>query len=136
MSNILLIDENASHRQMVQFALQQTGDRIFEAVSGEQAMDLLACKELDLLIVGCNFISPACFEMLKSLFMLKREEQLPLIVMSRNPVSSQALPGLPVCYFAWLKKPFGLSEVQNAVAMALASTRIPQDADPGGQSEC
>ncbi len=119
-SVILVVDELASHRQMIRFAVQLPGRQVLEAETGDQAVSLVAGGKIDLLIAGCSFTNVSCLEQLQRLCHFKRNETLPVIVTSHNRVTSDALEGLPVGSFAWVKKPFRFSEIQNVVDLALS----------------
>ena len=117
---ILVIDDLASHRQMIRFAIQLPGRNILEAETIARAVLLTDGRKIDLLIAGCNDDGSVCSEKIRHFCALRRMETLPVIITSHKYVSPDTLADLPVGPFSWLKKPFRISEIQSVVNHSLS----------------
>jgi two-component system chemotaxis response regulator CheY len=116
---ILIVDELASYRQMVRFAIQGPGRRILEAENDDAALALIAAQGIDVLVSGWQPTDPEGVDLIRRVHRSCSSHDLPVIV-----VSSEFGPELQALQeqlerLLWVKKPFRMAEIQNALDYVL-----------------
>lgn len=111
--NVLLVEDNAVNRSVIEAMLQSLGHRVICASDGQQAIDLLAHEPISLVLMDCRL--PVLDDYQTSRLIRQRftAEQLPIIALTAN-----ALPGDREACLAsgmndYLAKPFKRTELQR-----------------------
>ncbi len=125
---VLVVDDNATSRQILGDTLRSMRFTVFMAVSGEEALQLLLTGEVDIRIVLLDWKMPgmdglACARRIRTLALPHQ----PIIVMitayGREEVHREAsLAGVD----AFLLKPVGRSLLFNTIAAVLAPGEVPR----------
>jgi len=125
MACILLIDDDALLREVLALALAQAGHTVWQAIDGQQGLEIFRCEPADIVIT--DIIMPDR-EGLETLMMLRSEQpQLPIIAMSGSATNSPLYLDMAAKLGARcvLTKPFPLSELLDAVAEILGENHGP-----------
>jgi CheY-like chemotaxis protein len=114
----LVVDDDVVLRRVLRSALAQAGCDVAQVGTGRDALSLASAYELDLIVTDLEMPGMSGLELLRAL----RQQgcDCPVIVMSG---SSDARPELITAAgaAAFLAKPFGLEELQQAARTAVRS---------------
>lgn len=122
MAQILIVDDDLNTCQSLSAALSKEGHQVFEAHSGEEALEKIRIQEVDLAIIdlmmpGMNGLD--FFETLKTL----RPEVVAVMISARATVEV-AVSALKSGIYDFITKPFRLGEIKKAIAKALEAQTL------------
>jgi len=81
-SSILVVDDNASNRDVLERRLTQKGHKVITAADGASALDLAAAQEFDLILLDLILPEMSGFEVLRRLKAMEQTSDIPVIVIS------------------------------------------------------
>jgi CheY-like chemotaxis protein len=121
MANILLIDDEAQVRMLVQAALAGAGHHVLTAENGKRALRLLEHQEVDVILV--DILMPD-MDGLELIPLLRKTRPASKIVAISGGSGKWNYLKTAKCFGAHdtLKKPFGLQELLDVVAAQLQSS--------------
>jgi DNA-binding NtrC family response regulator len=119
MSRILVVDDEHNVLTSFQKLLGREGHEVLTASSGEQALQLLAADQPDLMLLDVRMAGLTGLETLKRV----REfaPRLPVIIMTAFGTTDTAMDAVKLGAFEYLLKPFEVSTLRVLVQMALTS---------------
>ena len=111
--NVLLVEDNAVNRSVIEAMLQSLGHRVICASDGQQAIDLLAHEPISLVLMDCRLPALDGYQTSRLIRQRFTAAQLPIIALTAN-----ALPGDREACLAsgmndYLAKPFKRTELQR-----------------------
>lgn len=115
-SKIMIVDDDADIREIIQIYLRNAGYETIEAEDGQQALDLLA--EEDVLLVILDLMMPHmdgnrfCIE-------LRKQSVIPVIMLSARAEDIDKINGLSIGADDYLTKPFNPIELVARVKSQL-----------------
>jgi two-component system, cell cycle response regulator CpdR len=126
MARILVAEDEAPLRAMVQRGLTQAGHEVVVAADGAEALDLLnrAGGKFDLLLADIRM--PLMDGIALALTAARDYPDLVILLMTGYADQRERAHGLDALIHDVIAKPFSLSEIQTAVAKALAAPRGPK----------
>jgi class 3 adenylate cyclase len=81
-SFILVVDDNASNRDVLERRLTQKGHKVVTAANGGRALDLVSTQEFDLILLDLILPEMSGFEVLRRLKATEQTSDIPVIVIS------------------------------------------------------
>jgi len=104
-ATILVVDDSATMRMIVQAALGAAGWRVLTAGDGRQALELARGDRIDLLVSDWNMPVMDGLALIQELRAEPGYQELPVLVLTTEQAaqSKNAARGLGVC--GWLNKP-------------------------------
>ena len=114
--NILVVDDEANIRQLLTDYLHRDGFDVEQAVSGEQALDALARRVPDLIILDVRLPGIDGFETLRR---IRRTSDVYVLMLTARSEESDTLIGLEVGADDYVSKPFSPREVVARVRTLL-----------------
>jgi putative two-component system response regulator len=114
---ILVVDDQRSARESIDAHLVQRGYEVVVALSGEEALDILARQKIACMLVDSRLLSTGKGELLSLSF--KRNQDLAIIVLSAIPDVNDAVRYLQYGAVDYLAKPLHLDHLEAAVQRAL-----------------
>ncbi|WP_407851367.1 response regulator [Bordetella petrii] len=104
-ATILVVDDSATMRMIVQAALGAAGWRVLTAADGRQALELARGERIDLLVSDWNMPVMDGLALIQELRGEPGYQELPVLVLTTEQAaqSKDAARGLGVC--GWLNKP-------------------------------
>ncbi len=112
MGNILVVDDDASHRSLLCDALQQIGYRTVEASNGREALESLDGEMPDGVLLDLKMPVMSGWALLDVLKQSPRAKNLPIIIISAYGFEWEAeLVGAS----GYISKPVDLQKVQDTV---------------------
>ena len=124
--HVLIADDHAANRMVLQGVLQKAGHRILMVDDGEAALDALSVDTFDLAIVDLHMPLLSGIDLLRQLRVMEAggRERTPVIVLSADatPESVQACTNAGAR--AYIPKPFAVSKLLDAIAEIAAGGTV------------
>ena len=118
--SILVIDDQGTVRRMAHRLLSEWGFRVFEAESGEEAMEVLETAKGGIQLVVVDVVMPFQDGVQVTRRICERWPEQRILYMSAHPAEVLAEHGLAELSVPFLAKPFTRDELLTRVSEALA----------------
>jgi DNA-binding response OmpR family regulator len=115
-NTILVVDDKASVRQLLQDYLTQQGFRVVEAEDGEAALYAARKENPDLILLDIMMPRMDGYQFLK---LFRQEEQTPVIIITAREEETDAVWGLELGADDYIIKPFRMRELVARVRAVL-----------------
>jgi two-component system phosphate regulon response regulator PhoB len=120
---ILLVDDEPYILRILSFKLRREGFLTYEAVSAEQAEELLSDNPVDLILLDVALSTETNgFDLAEKLRAQKSTETIPIIMLTARGLASDILRGREVGADGYITKPFSTHEVIQRVRTVLGET--------------
>lgn len=119
---ILLADDDASLRRVVQFKLQKNGYDVAAVADGHQALEQLEREPYDLLLSDIRMPGVDGLELLERA--RERRPDLKVVLMTAHATVTQAVQAVKLGAFDYITKPFEDEQLFRALEQALAFGRL------------
>jgi EAL domain-containing protein (putative c-di-GMP-specific phosphodiesterase class I) len=119
---VLVVDDDSDVRQAVGLALSSTGYDTCSVSSGRDAAELIRGLAFDAVITDIRMPDMNGIELLRVL--RSHDEDLPVILMTGCPEIATASEAVALRAFAYLEKPFLLTELQTVVKKAVYASAM------------
>lgn len=116
MKTILVVDDTASVRQLLQDYLTQQGFRVVTAANGQEAIYEARRSNPDLILLDIMMPKMDGFEFLRQ---YRKEKQTPVIVITAKEEETDAVLGLELGADDYVIKPFRMRELVSRVRAVL-----------------
>lgn len=103
---ILSVDDSASVRQMVAFALETAGYQVSQAADGREALAALKAAPVDLIVTDLNMPNLNGIDLIKEVRAMPGLKFLPIILLTTESEESKKQEGKAAGATGWLVKPF------------------------------
>ncbi len=103
---ILIVDDSASMRQLVTFALQDAGYEVVAAVNGRDALSKLNGAGIDMVITDLNMPEMDGIEFIKQLRKRAGYRFTPIIMLTTESQEAKKQQGRQAGASGWIVKPF------------------------------
>lgn len=113
---VMIVDDSASIRQVVNLTLRKVGYDVIEAVDGQDAMKKLGSVKVNLLICDVNMPNMDGIALLRSLKTLPNYKYVPVIMLTTESHESKKQEGKAAGARAWVVKPFKPEQMLEAVS--------------------
>jgi class 3 adenylate cyclase/CheY-like chemotaxis protein len=105
-SDILVVDDNASNRDVLARRLTREGHRVVTAESGARALDFVAARDFDLILLDLIMPEMSGFEVLRRLKTAERTVHVPVIIISALDELDSVVRCIEAGAEDYLAKPF------------------------------
>jgi two-component system chemotaxis response regulator CheY len=113
---ILIVDDSASIRQMVSFALKSEGGHtVIEAADGVEALAKANANAIDLVITDQNMPNMDGFTFVKTLRGLPKFSKTPILMLTTEFADDKKMEGKAAGANGWLVKPFNPHKLLEVV---------------------
>jgi two-component system chemotaxis response regulator CheY len=119
MRSILAVDDSASMRQMVSFTLRSSGYEVIEAVDGQDALDKLASRDVDLVLTDQNMPRMDGLTLIRQLRGLERYRRVPILVLTTESGDEMKQAGRAAGATGWMVKPFDPARLLEVIGKVL-----------------
>jgi two-component system chemotaxis response regulator CheY len=106
MASILAVDDSASMRQMVSFALKNAGHDVVEAVDGVDALATAKKNKVNLVITDVNMPNMDGITLIRELRTLPDYKFIPILMLTTESAPEKKQEGKAAGATGWLVKPF------------------------------
>ena len=127
---LLLVEDDASIRTVLQDAMQNDGHATTVAGDGDEALAILRERRFDLLILDIMLPGPSGLEILRSV--REQDRDTPILLLTARSSESDKVLGLELGADDYVTKPFSLRELRARVK-ALLRRKETDTASPTGR---
>jgi two-component system chemotaxis response regulator CheY len=117
---ILIVDDSASLRQVVNIALANAGYEIIEACDGIDALAKLDGRKIHLIISDVNMPNMDGISLVKEIKQRADYKFTPIIMLTTESQEDKKLQGQAAGARAWVVKPFQPAQMLGAVSKLIA----------------
>ena len=121
-ANILLVDDDLSLRQVLEYSLSEKGHQVFAVGSGVDALQVLRTQPVDLAIVDLQMEGMSGMELLEKI--KERERALVVIIITAYGSIEVAVEAMKKGAYDFITKPFNRDELILIVAKAIEYNRL------------
>ena len=126
MARILVIDDDASLREVVRFILSEAGHEVATAESGEVGLERLP-EGFDLVVTDVKMPGMDGMEVLRRIQKDADPQTPPVIVLTAHGTVDQAVTAMKLGAFTYLLKPFQREDLKHTVEQALHTGALERD---------
>lgn len=119
MTTILAVDDSASMRQMVSFALKSAGYEVVEAADGVEALDKAKSQQFNLVITDVNMPNMDGIELIRKLRELDIYKYTPLLMLTTESAIEKKSEGKQAGATGWIVKPFDPEQLVATIKKVL-----------------
>jgi two-component system chemotaxis response regulator CheY len=119
MRSILAVDDSASMRQMVSFTLRGSGYEVIEAVDGQDALDKIGDRQVDLILTDQNMPRMDGLTLIRQLREQDRFKRTPILVLTTESSDEMKQAGRAAGATGWMVKPFDPARLLEVIGKVL-----------------
>ena len=119
MASILAVDDSASMRQMVAFALKGAGYDVLEAGDGTEALGVAKGRKVDLVVTDVNMPKMDGITLIKELRSLPNYKFTPMLMLTTESNPAKKQEGKAAGATGWIVKPFDPDQLIATVKKVL-----------------
>jgi len=104
--NILVVDDSASMRQLVTFAIKEAGYGTTEAVNGKDALAKALSTKMDMVITDLNMPEMDGITLIRQLRSNAQYKFTPIVMLTTESQDGKKMEGKQAGASGWIVKPF------------------------------
>jgi len=116
MRTILIVDDEQSMRDFLKILLMKEGYSVITAADGEEALEALENKTVDLVVSDIRMPSMSGLELLETI--RERDVDLPVIMITAFASPNDAVQAMKNGAYDYISKPFNVDEIKSVIASA------------------
>ncbi|MGZ4390154.1 MAG: response regulator transcription factor, partial [Gaiellaceae bacterium] len=120
---ILAVDDEPRYLEIIGFNLEAAGYRVEGAASGEEALELVAADEPDLIVLDVMLPGIDGFEVCRR---VRERSSCPIIMLTAKGAEDDKVRGLRLGADDYVTKPFSAQELLARVEAVLRRARAPE----------
>ena len=114
------VDDSASVRQMVTFALEAAGYQTAQASDGKEALALLKTTPVDMIVTDLNMPNLNGIDLIKQVRALPNFKFVPIVLLTTESEDAKKAEGKAAGATGWIVKPFNPVKLVDAVRRVAA----------------
>ncbi|MFN2290833.1 MAG: response regulator transcription factor [Anaerolineae bacterium] len=122
-SKILVVEDEPDIRGLITFSLKYAGFAVIEALNGEEALDMAAAEEPDLILLDVRMPKLNGYEVCKILKSQEDTKGIPIVFISARGQEAEIKRGLELGAEEYILKPFAPDELYRRVQVILQRGR-------------
>ncbi len=125
-SDILVVDDSAAIRKILQRVLRQTGmaiRTIAEAGDGQEALEVLKAQKVDLVLTDINMPKMDGLQFLAALRSVPQWSTLPVVMITTEGGEAKVSEAVRLGAVGYVRKPFTADQIKEKLAALLAPAR-------------
>jgi two-component system phosphate regulon response regulator PhoB len=130
--NVLVVEDDASIREMIRFTLESDGYHCYEAEELTEAEAILSRENIQMVLIDWMLPGLSGIELAKRLRRDKKRFAIPIILVTAKAEETDKLKGFSVGIDDYVTKPFSTNELLARIRAVLRRTTISKD--PCGES--
>jgi two-component system chemotaxis response regulator CheY len=111
----LVVDDSASMRQLISFAIQDAGYGVILAENGKDALDKLGGAAIDMVITDLNMPDMDGIELITQLRSRPAHKFTPIVMLTTEAQDEKKKLGKAAGASGWIVKPFSPEQLMNVV---------------------
>ncbi len=116
---IMTVDDSPSIRQMVAFTLESEGYNVVQAVDGQDALDKLEEKSVNMIITDLNMPNIDGLELIKKVRTFAEYKFTPIIMLTTESHDEKKMAGKSAGATGWIVKPFKPEDLIKVIKKVL-----------------
>ncbi len=116
----LVVDDSASIRQLITFALQDAGIAVVSAGNGKDAVAKLNAANIDMVITDLNMPEMDGIQLIRQIRGMAKYRFTPIIMLTTESQEEKKKEGKAAGATGWIVKPFSSDQILNVVRRFLA----------------
>ena len=116
---ILTVDDSSSIRLMVAFVLKQAGYEVEEAADGQQAIELMSRRTVDMVITDLNMPVVNGVELIQWTRSDAQHKFIPVVMLTTESQETRKAEGREAGATGWIIKPFRPEQLLSVVKRVL-----------------
>lgn len=119
MLDILIVDDSAAIRKILQRVLRQTDipiGNVYEAGDGKEALELLQAQTVGLVLSDINMPNMNGLELLSALKANESWKNLPIVMVSTEGSQAKVLEAVELGAAGYVRKPFNADQIKEKLA--------------------
>lgn len=117
--HVLIVDDSASIRQMVEHTLKTGGYEVTAAADGEEALTLCRTKSYDCVLTDQNMPKMDGLTLIKSLRAMASYGRTPILVLTTEASDEMKAKGRSAGATGWMVKPFNPDNLLQVAAKVM-----------------
>lgn len=113
--SILIVDDSASMRQLVTFALKDAGYEVISAVDGKDALGKLNGTRVDMIVTDLNMPNMDGIELIRQLRSSPANKFTPVVMLTTESQNAKKQEGKAAGASGWIIKPFSPDQLINVI---------------------
>ena len=113
---VMIVDDSASLRQVVNITLQKAGYDVIQAGDGKDAIAKLDGKKINLIISDVNMPGMNGIDMVTTIKQMAPYKFTPIIMLTTESQDQMKAAGRAAGVKAWMVKPFNPAQMLDAVS--------------------
>ena len=111
----LVVDDSASMRQLITFAMQDAGYEVLLAENGNDALGKLGGAKIDMVITDLNMPDMDGIELIAQLRGMPAYKFVPIVMLTTEAQDEKKMQGKAAGASGWIVKPFTPEQLLNVV---------------------
>ncbi len=103
---VMIVDDSASMRQLVGFALKSAGYEVVSAVHGKDALDKVNGTKVEMVVTDLNMPEMDGIELIKQLRAKPASKFTPIVMLTTESQDAKKQEGKQAGASGWIVKPF------------------------------
>lgn len=112
---ILIVDDSASMRQLVSFAMKEAGYEVIDAINGKDALSKLNGAKIEAVVTDLNMPEMDGIEFIKQMRSMAGYRFTPIVMLTTESQESRKQEGRQAGASGWIVKPFNPEELTGIV---------------------
>ena len=112
---LLIVDDSASMRQLVTFALKDAGHEVIAAEHGKDAIAKLGNAPVDMVVTDLNMPEMDGIELIKQLRGMANYKFTPIVMLTTESQEAKKAEGKAAGASGWIVKPFKPEQLMDVV---------------------
>jgi two-component system chemotaxis response regulator CheY len=124
-SNVLVVDDSAAIRKILQRVLRQTGvaiKTIHEAGDGQEALDLLKSQSVDLVLTDINMPKMDGIQLLAALKTSPQWRSIPVVMITTEGGETKVAEAVKLGAAGYVRKPFTADQIKEKLVGILEAS--------------
>ncbi len=122
MKRVMIVDDSATVRQVLQTTLVAAGYEVVEAIDGEDALKLFTENNVDMLVTDLNMPNLDGISLIKEVRQNPRNRFMPIIMLTTESQPEQRQKGKTAGASGWITKPFRPEQLLSVVSTVCPAT--------------
>lgn len=122
-TTVLAVDDEVHILELIEYNLEQNQFHALTAESGEEALEILQQKEVDLVLLDLMMDGMDGLEVLKMLRQSEKTRELPVIILTAKGEEINKVIGLELGADDYISKPFGVHELIARIKAVLRRSK-------------
>jgi two-component system chemotaxis response regulator CheY len=116
---IMVVDDSASIRQMVNFTIKNAGYEVIEAVDGRDALNKISGSQVHMVVTDLNMPNLDGIGLIKGVRASPSHKFIPIILLTTESQESKKMEGKQAGATGWIVKPFKPEQLIGVIKKVL-----------------